>query len=54
MVYLLFALGFVLLLKGADLLVEGGSALARRFGMSELAVGLVVVSTGTSLFPSLS
>ena len=49
MAYLLFALGFVLLLKGADLLVEGGSALARRFGVSELAVGLVVVSAGTSL-----
>ncbi len=49
MVYLLFALGFVLLLKGADLLVEGGSALARRSGVSELAVGLVVVSAGTSL-----
>jgi len=49
MTYLLFALGFVLLLKGADLLVEGGSALARRFSVSELAVGLVVVAAGTSL-----
>ena len=46
---MLFALGFVLLLKGGDLIVKGGSGLARHFGVSELVVGLTVVSMGTSL-----
>jgi cation:H+ antiporter len=49
MVYALLLLGFALLVKGADLLVDGGSALARRSGASELAIGLTVVSVGTSL-----
>jgi len=49
MVYLLLLVGFVLLIKGADLIVDGGSRLARRFGVSELAVGLTIVSVGTSL-----
>ena len=49
MIYLLLLVGFALLIKGADLIVDGGSGLARRFGVSELAVGLSVVSVGTSL-----
>ena len=49
MVYLLFVPGFVILLLGAELLVKGGSRLARRLGVSELAVGLTVISMGTSL-----
>jgi cation:H+ antiporter len=49
MTYLLLALGFALLVKGAGLLVDGGSSLARRVGASELAIGLTVVSIGTSL-----
>ena len=49
MTYLLLAVGFVLLLKGADLLIEGGGALALRLGVSELVVGLTVISMGTSL-----
>ncbi len=47
--YLLFALGFVLLLKGADYLVEGASALAGRLGVSKLVIGLTVVAFGTSM-----
>ncbi len=47
--YLLFALGFVLLLKGADYLVEGASALAGKMGVSKLVVGLTVVAFGTSM-----
>ncbi len=46
--YLLFVIGFVLLIKGADLLVDGASALARNFGVSELVIGLTIVSFGTS------
>ncbi|MCB0795957.1 MAG: calcium/sodium antiporter [Flavobacteriales bacterium] len=41
-------LGLVLLVKGADWLVSGGSATARRLRMSELAIGLTIVAFGTS------
>lgn len=49
LVYGLMAVGFVLVIKGADLFVGGASSLARRFGVSDLAVGLTVVAFGTSL-----
>ncbi len=45
---LLIALGIVLLIKGADWLVEGASTLAKRFHVSDLAIGLTVVAFGTS------
>jgi cation:H+ antiporter len=40
--------GFLLLAKGADWLVSGASSLARRFGVSVMAIGLTVVAWGTS------
>jgi cation:H+ antiporter len=46
--YLLFALGFVLLVKGADWLIEGSVAIARKFKISEIAIGLTIVAFGTS------
>lgn len=46
--FLLVALGFVMLIKGAGYLVEGASALAKRFHVSELAIGLTIVALGTS------
>ena len=46
--YLLFIIGFVLLIKGADFLVDGASAIARRFEISDLVIGLTVVAFGTS------
>ena len=49
MVYLLFVLGFVFLIKGADVLVNGASAIGRRFRISEMVIGLTIVSFGTSL-----
>jgi len=49
LLYFLFIIGFVLLIKGADVLVEGASSVARRFGLSEMVVGLTIVSFGTSL-----
>jgi cation:H+ antiporter len=49
MVYLLFVLGFVFLIKGADLLVAGASAIGRKFRISEMVIGLTIVSFGTSL-----
>lgn len=44
----LLILGFLLLIKGSDWLVEGASALARKFNVSNLSIGLTVVAFGTS------
>ena len=44
----LFLVGFVLLIKGADALVEGASSLARKLGISTLVIGLTIVAFGTS------
>jgi cation:H+ antiporter len=38
----------VLLIKGADFLVNGASSLAKRFNVSDIAIGLTVVAMGTS------
>ncbi len=46
--YLLFVIGLALLIKGADWLVDGASALAKRFNISDLIIGLTIVSFGTS------
>ncbi len=46
--YLLLILGFVLLIKGADFLVDGSSAIARRLKVSDLLIGLTIVAFGTS------
>lgn len=40
--------GFVLLIKGADWLVTGASALAKKHNVSDLVIGLTIVSFGTS------
>ena len=45
---LIILLGIVLVSFGARLLVEGASSLARRFQISDLVIGLTVVSFGTS------
>ncbi len=49
MIYFLLLLGFFLLIKGADWLVDGATAIAARFGVSDLIIGLTIVSMGTSL-----
>lgn len=49
---LILAIGFVLLIKGADWLVDGACSLARSLGISHLVTGLTVVAFGTS-FPEL-
>lgn len=46
--FLLLALGFVMLGKGAEWFVEGAAALATRFGIPQLVVGLTIVAMGTS------
>lgn len=40
--------GFVLLIKGADWMVSGASALAKKYNVSDLVIGLTIVSFGTS------
>lgn len=49
---LLFVIGFVILVKGADLLVDASSSIAKRYGVSNLVIGLTIVAFGTS-FPEL-
>jgi len=48
LVYILFIIGFLLLIKGGDYLVSGSSTIAKSFGISDLIIGLTVVSFGTS------
>jgi len=40
--------GFIILIKGADFLVGGASSVAKKFNISNIAIGLTVVSFGTS------
>ncbi|MBX2894544.1 MAG: calcium/sodium antiporter [Cyclobacteriaceae bacterium] len=44
----LLLLGFVILIKGADFLVNGASSVAKKFNISSIAIGLTVVAFGTS------
>ena len=45
----LLAVGFVLLVKGADWFVEGAGKVAEKFGIPQLIIGLTIVAIGTSL-----
>ena len=50
MLYLLtLFLGLFLLVKGANMTIDGASKLAKHLGVSELFIGLSIVSVGTSL-----
>lgn len=46
---LIFVVGLLLLVKGADLFVVSSSRIAERFGVSEFIIGLTLVSIGTSV-----
>jgi cation:H+ antiporter len=46
---LLLAAGFLILIKGADWLVEGAFNLAKKNNVSDLAIGMTIVAAGTSL-----
>jgi len=45
---LLLVAGFIFLIKGANLLVDGSSSIAKKMGVSDLVIGLTIVSFGTS------
>jgi len=45
----LIVVGFVLLIKGADFLVDGSSNIAKKFHIPEIVIGLTIVSIGTSM-----
>ena len=44
----LLLIGFVFLIKGADIFVDGASDTARKFRVSKMLIGLTIVSFGTS------
>jgi len=46
--YVLLLIGFVLLVKGADYMIDGAVELAAIFGISSLLIGLSVTAMGTS------
>jgi len=45
---ILLIVGFVVLIKGADIFVDGASNLARNFKLSKMLIGLTIVAFGTS------
>ncbi len=46
---ILILIGFVLLIKGADFLVDGSSSIAKKFHIPEIIIGLTIISIGTSM-----
>lgn len=45
---ILLIVGFVVLIKGADIFVDGASSLAQNFKLSKMLIGLTIVAFGTS------
>ena len=46
---LIFIIGTAVLVKGSDWFIDAAANLARRWGVSEIVIGLTLVSIGTSL-----
>lgn len=44
----LLCIGFVMLVKGADWFVDGSSAIAKKFKIPQIVIGLTIVAMGTS------
>lgn len=44
----LLIVGFVVLIKGADIFVEGASSIATKFHIPQIVIGLTIVAFGTS------
>ena len=51
--YILLLVGFVCLIKGADVFVESSSNIARKFNIPSIIIGMTIVAMGTSA-PELS
>lgn len=49
MIYILFAVGFIILLFGANILVDGASSLGTKMKLSPIVIGFTLVALGTSL-----
>ncbi len=45
---ILLIIGFILLIKGADIFVDGASSTAQNFKISKMLIGLTIVAFGTS------
>ena len=45
---ILLVIGFIILIKGADLFVDGASGIAGNFKVSKVLIGLTIVAFGTS------
>ena len=45
---LLLAIGFFMLVKGADWFVDGSAGIAKKMGIPQLVIGLTIVAMGTS------
>lgn len=48
MVYIILLLGFIFLIKGADLFVDGASSISKALKIPPILIGLTVVAFGTS------
>ena len=48
MSYIILIIGFILLIKGADIFIDGAYNIAKKFGIPSIIVGLTIVSLGTS------
>lgn len=46
--YIMLIIGFILLIKGADVFVDGASKISKKLGIPSIIVGLTIVSLGTS------
>ena len=47
--FFFMAFGFIFLIKGADILIKGSSNIAKKFNISDMIIGLTIISIGTSL-----
>lgn len=49
MIYVLFVIGFVILIVGANILVDGASSVGAKLKISPVVIGFTIVALGTSL-----
>ncbi|KKP33375.1 MAG: Na+/Ca+ antiporter, CaCA family, partial [Candidatus Roizmanbacteria bacterium GW2011_GWA2_32_13] len=47
--YIFFILGFFILIKGANILIDGSVSVAKKFKISSIVIGLTIIAFGTSM-----